>query len=116
METIFSVRKTNTDFALISLNLGKATFANGIQFKFFIKSLITRGIKNIIVDCRPLVICDPKFIDALIFTKMWTTHIGGDLRLVRARCPQLWEMFADMKLANSLKIYDEIELAEQSFN
>jgi len=116
MFSIFSISKTNAYSTLVSLKLGRATFANGIQFKFFIKSLITQGIKNIVVDCRPLVVCDPKFIDSLIFTKMWTQHIGGDLRLVRARFPELWSMFSEMRLANSIEIYDDIETAVNSFD
>lgn len=115
MFTMFKVSESDTNKTLISLNLGRATFANGIEFKFFIKSLINKGIKNIVVDCRPLVICDPKFIDALIFTKMWTSHIGGDLRLVRAKYPELWEQFNQMRLANSIAIFDAVEEAVESF-
>ncbi len=112
----FSIKQQSAHSpAIISLNLGRATFSNGIEFKFFIKSIISKGVKNIVVDCRPLVVCDPKFVDALIFTKMWTSHIGGDLKLVRAKCPQLWDMFSQLKLADSLQIYNRLEEAVESF-
>jgi anti-anti-sigma factor len=101
---------------LLTLNLGKATREQANTFRENLNEYLASGTYNFVLDCRALVWMDYSFLAVLVRTLKDCVACGGDIRLVRSKYSPVWALFELNSLANTFKLYNDLDEAIDSYS